>query len=63
MENKKIKIDIDYRNMPIYTEYNADKINYPLLLSVPHSGTYFPPEFLQNVKFDEKNLRRNKRCG
>lgn len=59
MENKKIKIDIDYRNMPIYTEYNADKINYPLLLSVPHSGTYFPPEFLQNVKFDEKNLRRN----
>lgn len=59
MENKKIKIDINYRNMPIYKEYNADKIKYPLLLSVPHSGTYFPPEFLQNVKFDEKNLRRN----
>lgn len=56
---QKANIDVNYKNMKIYTEFNADKIQYPLILSVPHSGTYFPPEFLKITAFDEKNMRRN----
>ena len=59
METKNIKMKIDYKKIKVFSEYNVDNIEYPLILSIPHSGTYFPPEFLQNVRFDEKNLRHN----
>ena len=59
MEDKKLKINIDYKKMKVFSEYNVEQINYPLIVSIPHSGKYFPPEFLQNVCFDEKTLRRN----
>lgn len=59
METKRINMNVDYKNVKVFTEYNVDKLNYPLIVSIPHSGTYFPPEFLQNVCFDEKNLRHN----
>lgn len=59
MAEKRLNINIDYKKVKVYSEYNTDKINYPLILSIPHSGTYFPPEFLQNVRFDEPTLRRN----
>jgi len=59
MTDKNLEFKIDYRNLKIYKEYNADKLLYPLILSIPHSGRYFPPEFLQNVRFDERILRRN----
>ena len=59
MVEKRLNIKIDYKKLKVYSEYNADKADYPLILSIPHSGTYFPPEFLQNVCFDEKTLRRN----
>ena len=47
METKHIKINVDYKKIKVFSEYNVDKLNY------------FPPEFLQNVRFDEKNLRHN----
>ena len=59
MEEKRIKMNINYKKMQVYSECNTDKINYPLIVSIPHSGTFFPPEFLQNVRFDENNLRHN----
>lgn len=59
MDDKKLKINIDYKKMKVFSEYNVEQINYPLIVSIPHSGKYFPPEFLQNVCFDEKTLRRN----
>lgn len=59
MENQKIEINVNYRNMKVYSEYNTDKMPYPLILSVPHSGVFFPPEFLQAVSFDEHTLRHN----
>lgn len=59
MVEKKLNINIDYKKIKVYSEYNVDKINYPMILSIPHSGIYFPPEFLQNVCFDELTLRRN----
>ncbi len=59
MEQNKLKIKIDYKKIKVFSEYNTEQIKYPLILSIPHSGTYFPAEFLKNVRFDEKNLRRN----
>ena len=59
MADKHIDFKVDYKNLSVYTELNTDKLQYPLILSIPHSGTCFPPEFLQNVRFDEKILRRN----
>ena len=59
MADKKVVFTVNYKNLSVYDEFNVDKIQYPLILSIPHSGTVFPPEFLQNVRFDEKTLRRN----
>ena len=59
MAEKHLDFKVDYTNLSVYDEFNADKLQYPLVLSIPHSGTCFPPEFLQNVCFDEKVLRRN----
>lgn len=59
MPDKKLEFKIDYSNLNVCEAYNADKPLYPLVLSIPHSGRYFPPEFLKNVRFEEKNLRRN----
>ncbi|HBO50147.1 MAG TPA: hypothetical protein DD619_05130, partial [Alphaproteobacteria bacterium] len=59
MADKHIDFTVNYQNLSVYNEFNADKIQYPLILSIPHSGTFFPPEFLQNVRFPEKILRRN----
>lgn len=59
MEIKKLNFSINYKKMQIFEEYNTSKPDYPLILSIPHSGTFFPPEFLKNVRFDEKTLRRN----
>lgn len=59
MADKHIDFTVNYQNLSVYDEFNADKIQYPLILSIPHSGTFFPPEFLQNVRFPEKILRRN----
>ena len=59
MEKNKLKLKIDYKKIKVFSEYNTEQIKYPLILSIPHSGTYFPTEFLNNVRFDEKNLRRN----
>lgn len=55
----KLDFKINYKNLQVFSQKNTDNPAYPLLLSVPHSGTYFPPEFLQNVQSDVKTLRRN----
>lgn len=59
MADKHLDFKVDYRNLKVFDEFNTDKMQYPLILSVPHSGTVFPPEFLENVRFDERILRRN----
>ena len=55
----KLNFKINYKKVAVFTEKNTASPQYPLLLSIPHSGTYFPPEFLQNVQCDVKTLRRN----
>ncbi len=59
MEDNRLKFDINYSGLHVFDEYNIDKMQYPLILSIPHSGKVFPEGFLTNVKFDEKVLRRN----
>lgn len=59
MESKKCDFKVDYSKMKIFECYNSEKVDFPLILSIPHSGTFFPPEFLDAVAFDAKIMRRN----
>ena len=59
MTDNHLDFQVNYQNLSVYDEFNADKLVYPLILSIPHSGKLFPKEFLQNVRFEEKILRRN----
>lgn len=59
MTDNILKFKVNYENLKVYDDFNTGKLLYPLVLSIPHSGTYFPAEFLQNVRFKEQILRRN----
>ena len=56
---KNIDFTVDYSKLNLMDEFNTDELNFPLILSVPHSGTVFPEEFLSHVKPDMMTLRRN----
>lgn len=59
MENKKLDFKIDYKKMPVFVDYNIDNIKFPLVLSMPHSGSFFPPEFLEQVNSSVDVMRHN----
>ena len=59
MENKKLDFKIDYKKIPVFIDYNIYNVKFPLILSVPHSGSYFPPEFLQQVNSSVDVMRHN----
>ncbi len=59
MENKKCDFTVDYSKMKIFECFNTDKMDFPLILSIPHSGTYFPPEVLEQVNDSGAEMRRN----
>lgn len=59
MSDKKLNFKINYAAFDVVSEYNSKDPRYPLVLSVPHSGTIFPNEFLQSVAVDVKDLRSN----
>ena len=54
-----IDFKVDYSKLNIIDEFNTVNIKYPLILSIPHSGTVFPEEFLKAVKPDTRTLRKN----
>ena len=54
-----IDFTVDYKKLDILEEYNTKDIKYPLILSIPHSGTVFPEEFLRAVVPDVMTLRKN----
>jgi N-formylglutamate deformylase len=54
-----IDFSVDYSKLDIMEEYNTDDIKFPMILSIPHSGTVFPDEFLKAVVPDVKTLRKN----
>ena len=59
MSEKKLDFKINYSKIDVISEYNTQDQRYPLVLSVPHSGTVFPHEFLQNICVTEEELRSN----
>ena len=59
MESKKLDFKIDYKKTPVFADFNTDNIRFPLILSMPHSGSYFPPEFLEQVNSSIEVMRHN----
>lgn len=59
MDSKKLNIKPDYQSIKVFSTCNTENIVFPLILSVPHGGQYFPPAFLQNVQSDINTLRHN----
>lgn len=59
MDKKQLNIKINYKDIKVFSTYNAEHVEFPLILSVPHGGQYFPPQFLQNVQSDVNTLRHN----
>lgn len=57
--SENIDFTVDYSKLEVLSEFNGDALKYPLVLSVPHSGTVFPEEFLKAVKPGEAVLRKN----
>ena len=39
METKHIKINVDYKKIKVFSEYNVDKLNYPLIVSTSETRT------------------------
>lgn len=59
MSEKHLDFKIDYKKIKIFDEFNTDNIQYPLVLSVPHKGQYFPEEFLKATSMSISELRKN----
>ena len=59
MSEKITDFKVNYKKLKIFEEYNTSEINFPMVLSVPHSGQTFPDEFLKAVKISLDELRSN----
>ncbi len=59
MNEKITDFNVNYKKLKIFEEYNTSEINFPMVLSVPHSGQTFPDEFLKAVKMSADELRSN----
>lgn len=57
MADKHLDFSVNYKNLKIFEEYNSKDLNFPIVLSSPHSGRDFPPEFLDNSALSENELR------
>ena len=62
MDNKKLDFRVNYKNIKIFGEFNVKDPQFPIVLSSPHSGNLFPPEFLENSALSEKELRSSEDC-
>lgn len=59
MEKGHADIKINYSQIKVLEDFNADKPEFPLILSIPHSGTYFPPEFVKATTCSVEIMRHN----
>jgi len=59
MSEKKLNFKIDYSKLDVISEFNTQNQRFPLVLSVPHSGSLFPKEFLKHICVSEDELRSN----
>lgn len=62
MAEKHLNFEIDYKKIKIFDEYNTKELLYPIVLSSPHSGLFFPKEFLDNTALKENDLRISEDC-
>lgn len=62
MAEKHIDFKVNYKKLSIFEEYNTKDPAYPIVLSSPHSGKLFPPEFLANSALSEDELRSSEDC-
>lgn len=59
MSDSHLDFRIDYKKIKVFDEANTDNIQYPLVLSVPHKGQFFPEEFLNATNLSQTELRKN----
>ena len=59
MPDQHCDFKIDYKKINVYKEAGTTDIRYPVIVSVPHAGRFFPEEFLQNSALSEEQLRGN----
>lgn len=57
MDSKKLDFRINYKHLKIFEEFNCKDFKFPIVLSSPHSGRDFPPEFLAHTALSESELR------
>lgn len=57
MSDKKLDFRVNYKNLKIFEEFNSKDLRFPVVMSSPHSGRDFPPEFLANTTLSELELR------
>lgn len=62
MDSKKLDFRVNYKRLKIFEEFNVKEPQFPIVLSSPHSGNLFPPEFLENSALSEKELRSSEDC-
>ena len=56
---KHADIKIDYSKIKVFEDFNTEKPTFPLVLSIPHSGTYMPPEFVKATTCSVEVMRHN----
>lgn len=56
---KYCEFNVDYKKLKIYNELGIENVSYPMVVSVPHAGTVFPPEFLEHTPLSVAELRSN----
>lgn len=59
MSDTHCDLTVDYRKISVFRETGAENTQYPLVVSVPHAGKFFPPEFMAATPLTEKQLRSN----
>lgn len=59
MSEKYCDFSADYKNLTIYNELGVEDIKFPMVVSVPHAGRVFPPEFLKHTPLTIEQLRTN----
>lgn len=62
MSEKLLDFKIDYSKINVFDEYNCNTLNYPIILSSPHAGNFFPEEFLKNSALSENELKVSEDC-
>lgn len=62
MGDKILDFKVDYGKFSVFEEFNVQKPKFPIVLSSPHAGSFFPEEFLQNSALSEKELKSSEDC-